>query len=396
MKKVFAGKIERSAASTTPAIVFGVLLRDAQEEWPSRNQLLLALSHHTPVVLLESRHNHERMPTPTIERISHNVYVMHSALALRTSRFGRRFGRFAARLDGAWFHRNLQSVGISKYIYWLTVADPVLALGVPSRSLIYDCADPNFLPNRQADFDIAEYQIATRAALTLSTAHSLQKRMSVFNPKSFLLPNATGRDFHPQSTADLPRPHSLEGRYGPIVGYLGTVDWRFDPTFVFAAAKALPELTFAIVGRINDDQSDQIAALRRLPNVVMPGQVGYSEGRAWVAAFDIGIIPFKISETNDNINSVKMYMYLMAGLPVVATAVEECRRNDFVSTASTPDEFIQLIRQSTASSSTHDCQQRINFALRNTWEVRACEAIGLLRQNGLFPTADEQKDSRQE
>ena len=390
MKRESAGEIEGQAESATPAIVFGILLRDAVEEWAGRNQLLLALRRYTPIVLMERRAARERMPTPTIEQISHNLYVIRSALALRTSRLGSRFSRFASKVDGGWFHRNLQSVGISEYVFWLTAANPVLAMGVSSDRLVYDCADPNFLPETQTDFDIAESKIATRAALTLSTAHSLHARMSVLNPKSFLLPNATSRDFHPQSTVGLPRPHSIEGRRGAIVGYLGTVDWRFDPAFVFAAAQALPELTFAIVGRINSDQSDGIADLRQLPNVVMPGQVGYNEGRAWVAAFDIGIIPFKINEMNDAINPVKMYMYLMGGLPVVATAIEECRINDFVQTASTPDEFTHLIRQATTNSPAADYQKRIDFALRNTWEVRAREAVSLLELNGLFPTITEQ------
>jgi glycosyltransferase involved in cell wall biosynthesis len=281
--------------------------------------------------------------------------------------------------------RCLRSVGIDRFVFWLTVADPVLTLGVSTESLVYDCADPNFLPQQQSEFDAAESQVATSAALTTSSAHTLHAKMMGYNPKSFLLPNATSQDFLPQQTAPLARPPLLSGRSGPVVGYLGTIDWRFDAKFVSAAALALPDCTFAIVGRVNANMDVAMSTLRSLHNVVMPGQVGYDDGRAWVAAFTVGLIPFTMGTMNDAINPVKMYMYLMAGLPVVATAIRECRENAFVRTADTPEEFARLVGEATTRSPAADHRERTAFALRNTWEVRAEEAIALLRQNGLFP-----------
>jgi glycosyltransferase involved in cell wall biosynthesis len=385
MRQAPTAASKKDEPQTSTAIVFGILLRDAEEDWSGRNQLLLSLRRYGPVVLLERRPPQKRLPVSSIESIAENLYVVRRAFALRSSRLGRRMSRLAAAIDGSWFRRNLRSVGISHYVFWLSVADPVLALGMPAQSLVYDCADPNFLPESQREFDAAERSVATRAAMTLSTAHSLQAKMETYNQTSFLLPNAISRDFHPQQTDALPSPPLLRGKPHPVVGYLGTVDWRFDATFVLAAAQALPECTFAIVGRVNDDQREAVASLQRLPNVVMPGQVGYHEGLTWVAAFDVGIIPFSIGEMNDAINPVKMYMYLMAGLPVVATAIAECQRNAFVSTATSPDEFARLLRHSVAARPVADRQQRIEFALRNTWDIRADEAVALLQSNGLYP-----------
>ena len=367
----------------TTGIVFGVLLRDAEEEWPGRNQLLLALTAHVPVVLLEQRRGQRRRPS--IDRLDENLFVVRNALALRTTRLGRKLPLLAYPIDGALLRRCLHSVAIDRHVYWLTVADPILALGVATGSLVYDCADPNFLPESQAEFDAGERRVATRAALTTSSARTLQEKMLGYNPKSFLLPNATSQDFHRSRLATLPRPPLLSGRSGPVVGYLGTVDWRFDASFVTAAALALPHCTFAIVGRVNANMDAAIATLRNLPNVVIPGQVGYDDGRAWVGAFTVGLVPFTMGAMNDAINPVKMYMYLMAGLPVVATAIEECRQNAFVRTADTPEEFTRLVAAATAEAPPADHEERMAFALRNTWEVRAEEAIALLEGNGLLP-----------
>jgi glycosyltransferase involved in cell wall biosynthesis len=359
-------------------------LRDAQEQWAGRNQLLLALSRYAPVVLLEQRHAGHKVPIPSIDKIADNVFVVRNALALRTSRPGRRHSGVSAAIDGHLFRRSLRSVGIRDYVFWLTEADPVLIRGVPSRSLIYDCADPNFLPQHQASFDEAERQVAERAVLTFSTAQSLLSKMKRINQNSFLLPNATSQDFLPDQTATLPRPDGLEGIRSPMVGYLGTIDWRFDPDPVITAAQLLPDCTFAIVGRVNEDREDAVAPLRRLSNVVMPGQVDYEQGRAWVGAFDVGLIPFTVGPMNDAINPVKMYMYLMAGLPVVSTNVAECRRNPFVRAAANSEEFAAFVQECTRPDFESDAAKRTEFALLNTWEVRAHEAVALLRQYGLL------------
>jgi glycosyltransferase involved in cell wall biosynthesis len=366
----------------TTAIVYGLLQLDVQEEWPSRNQLPLALSRHVPVILLERRRPGGRWPLSRIESLADNLYVVRNAFALRTSRPGRKIAAISAALDGSLFRRHLRSIGVADYVYWLTVADPLLAMGVPSRNLIFDCMDPNFLPDQQVEFDINERQVATRAALTVSSAYTLLAKMKRYNTKSFLFPNGTSRDFHPEQTSCLQKPQQLDGKTGPVVGYLGTIDWRFDSSYVLSAAEALPHCTFAIVGRVNDDQREAMAPLQRLSNVILPGQVGHDEGRSWVACFDLGIIPFKMNVMNDAINSVKMYMYLMAGLPIVSTDIAECRRNPLVRTAGSADAFTRLIRESTKNSFAPDREKRMTFALDNTWEVRAEEALALLRDNG--------------
>ena len=277
----------------TTAIVFGVLLRDAEEEWPGRNQLLLALTAHVPVVLLEQRRHQGRIRASSIDSPDKNLFVVRNALSLRTSRLGRKLSHLVSPIDGSWLRRCLHSVGIDRYVYWLTVPQPILALGVPTGALLYDCVDPNFLPEQQAEFDAAERRVATRASLTFSSARTLYAKMAGYNPNSFLLPNATSQDFHPQRTESLEKPSLLDGRSGPVVGYLGTVDWRFDAAFVSSAALAMPDCTFAVVGRVNSNMDEAMSTLQNLPNVVMPGQVGYDDGRAWVKAFTVGLIPFK-------------------------------------------------------------------------------------------------------
>src|ERR1700685_296073 len=109
MRQAPTAASKKDDPQTSTAIVFGVLLRDAEEDWSGRNQLLLSLSRYGPVVLLEGRPQRKRLPVSTIDQIAESLYVVRSAFALRSSRFSRKASRLAAAIDGAWFRRNLRS-----------------------------------------------------------------------------------------------------------------------------------------------------------------------------------------------------------------------------------------------------------------------------------------------
>jgi len=349
---------------------------------------MLALSTHTNVVLLEqprftSRWVEFRKPRP--EQIGENLFVIRDAFGLRYQRLGKRLKKLTAPVDAKWFHEALQQIGITDYIYWLTVNDPAMALGIPDDRLVYDCMDPNFFPEQQKKFDKNEAALASRARLVFCSAHTLHRKMLNVNPKAFLLPNATSKDTIRAVQAkeyDLPTP--LQGRNRPFIGYMGTIDWRFDAKYVYEAAKTLTEYTFILVGRINSDQEVNVRPLRDLPNVILTGQASYEEGHAYNLAFDVGLIPFTPGPMNDAINSVKMFMYLAGGKPVVATDVEECRLNPFVLTADTPQTFAKAIRQVVTGNNLVDVQSRIDFASANTWEHRAEDAIEHLKMAGMY------------
>ena len=119
--------------------------------------------------------------------------------------------------------------------------------------------------------------------------------------------------------------------------------------------------------------------------VVVPGNVSMDEGRTYVAAFDVGLIPFLPGHIGDAINPVKIYMYLMAGKPVVSTWVRECRHHvPLVYAAKDTIEFISAIRKAAGENDAAHIDERIEFALQNTWEKRAQTALSHLKANGLF------------
>ena len=173
-----------------------------------------------------------------------------------------------------------------------------------------------------------------------------------------------------------------------LVGYVGTVDWRFDPGYVQAAATAMPHITFVIIGRVNAEQEDRVAALRQLENVRFLGQLDNREAGKWLGDFMAALIPFTPGAMNDAINPVKMHMYLAAGLPVVATNIAECVANEHVITGADPDSFASALADALAADNDEAVQQRQRYGRANTWERRAEEAISLILTQGLLKHDD--------
>jgi len=362
------------------------------EQIPGRHRYLMeAMSAHTRVIFLNEPVCRSRwhMPKPRAQRISNTLTVIHDAFGVRFSRVGRRLGRLGAMIDSIWLHDLLGQLGIHEYIYWLSTSIPAFLWFMRKDRFVFDSIDPCFEESFQAEFDRMEFDVARRARVVFCTAESLLDRLKPVNPNAHLLPNACSADeYKPQSLAGLTIPESLRDRPRPIVGYMGTFDWRVDVETLYYAARHLPQFTFALVGRINTDQESRVNPLRELPNVVMPGAVSLDDGRRYTAAFDVGLIPFLSGPMGDGINPVKMYMYLAAGKPVVSTWVRECRRHaPYVNAAKTGDEFVAAIQSSVSENAPPSMEDRVAFAMKNTWQDRAREAMQILRTNGLFESA---------
>jgi hypothetical protein len=373
------------AKQATLPIVYGYL-GHGWEKGLGRQALMDALSKETPVVLME-RESAGRRET-YVERVAENRFIVRNALRLRYSRIGKRMTALSGWIDGRAFGKAMRAAGMGEYVLWLTVSDPRMLGHLDTSRLVYDCMDPCFTPEIQGEFDRKEFSIARRARMVFCTAHTLAERMRAHNRKTFLLPNACAMDTVESCGAEgLAVPEKLKGRPRPYLGYMGTIDWRFDAKTVTAAAKAMGDCTFVIVGRVNADQAEAVRELQALPNVLITGSASYDEGHAYTKQFDVGIIPFTPCAMNDAINSVKMYMYLAAGKGVVTTWLNEAvLARPWASPTKSAEEFVATLRRELAGDSAEKKRARVEFALQNTWEVRAAEAMAAMRAEGVMPS----------
>lgn len=235
--------------------------------------------------------------------------------------------------------------------------------------VVYDCMDD------LRAFDLADKEIATRedelgtiSDLIVTSSWVLFRRWTQAHPNCLLLPNA-GDYAHfsqlpPRDTsplAHLPR---------PVIGYYGEISARFDVEAIFQAVTRHPEWSFVLIGDTFGPGS-MLDKLRGLANVHLLGEKPYAELPAYLAGFDVCTIPFLRIPLTEATNPVKVFEYLSAGKPVVATKLPELEAlANVIYLYSTPDEFVRGLEQAISENSTELAAKRQAVARENTWRDR--------------------------
>ena len=116
-----------------------------------------------------------------------------------------------------------------------------------------------------------------------------------------------------------------------------------------------------------------LALLAAQPNVVWVGPKPYAELPAYVAAFDVGLIPYLSNAYTQSCFPLKLYEYLAAGKPVVATGLPALADIDS-EVALVNGESADVAEAITAAldrSGDDARDHRMSLAAQNTWESRA-------------------------
>jgi GT2 family glycosyltransferase len=153
----------------------------------------------------------------------------------------------------------------------------------------------------------------------------------------------------------------------PVIGYYGAIAEWFDAALVRDVAKSRPDYSFVLIGDALDPEA---AALRELSNVVLPGEKPYQLMPAYLAGFDVCMIPFQITPLTAATDPVKLYEYFSQGKPVVATLLPELRRHEpLVALAGDAMSFAAAIDRALHEDPELRAR-RVEVAGANTWRDR--------------------------
>jgi glycosyltransferase involved in cell wall biosynthesis len=142
----------------------------------------------------------------------------------------------------------------------------------------------------------------------------------------------------PARVAGEPAPAALGSIPRPRIGYAGRLAKRIDVALLLELARRRPEWSFVTIGPTLDAR--RIAPLKRAPNVHFLGDVNYERLPAFVAAFDVAIVPHRVGELENDGDPTKLYEYLALGLPVVTTPIAGVETfRDWIAIADGADAF---------------------------------------------------------
>jgi glycosyltransferase involved in cell wall biosynthesis len=289
-------------------------------------------------------------------------------------------------LRSEWVHRNWASLSRPN------VAEVVRARGFGEVDLLYfDSLNQNFwldrVVRRRSVFRVAdrhsgfrkvtpamqrlERELATSVDAVVYAAGTLRRYVEDLGAReSFHLPN--GVDFaHFERLR--PKPADLEPCSGPIAIYIGAMDEWFDFALMDAAVERLPQISFVLIGPEHLARS----RLRPAPNLHLLGRRPYAQLPAYLQHARVGLIPFDVAghpELIHNVNPLKLYEYLAAGLPVVAAEWEELAAlKSPAHLCRSRDEFVAAIAR--AVSEPGDRKRYQEYARGAGWENRVKDLI---------------------
>ncbi len=216
----------------------------------------------------------------------------------------------------------------------LGAGDPILwyytplAIGftdhLAASAVVYDCMDElSLFHGAPPALAACEQRLLQRADVVFTGGHSLyeHKRHLHHNihpfPSSVDVPHfARARELQddPPDQAEISHPR---------VGFFGVIDERMDLALLEELADARPELQLVMIGPIVKIDP---AALPRRPNLHWLGAKGYEELPAYLAGWDVAMLPFALNDATRFISPTKTPEYLAAGRPVISTPIRDVVR----------------------------------------------------------------------
>ncbi|MDV6375478.1 glycosyltransferase family 1 protein [Deinococcus arenicola] len=219
----------------------------------------------------------------------------------------------------------LASEGIADYDLWVyTPMELPITAGLKPRVTIYDCMDElaNF-KGAPPELRQREAQLFDRAGVVFTGGQRLYEAKSERHPNVHSFPSSVEVQHFAQARGGLGDPADQAALPHPRLGFYGVIDERFDVALIAEVARRRPQWQVVLIGPVvKIDPAD----LPQAPNIHYLGMKGYGELPAYLAHWDVALLPFARNASTEFISPTKTPEYLAAGVPVVSTGIRDVIR----------------------------------------------------------------------
>jgi glycosyltransferase involved in cell wall biosynthesis len=309
-------------------------------------------------------------------READGLYVLSPlVLPLHGSRVARAIN---ARLLPALVHRAARRLGLQRPILWGYVPQAEALVETLDPSLIvYHCVDDIAAHERidTASFRAAEARFAAHADLVLASAPALAQRLGTISDHVLYAPNVADTALFSRALGPGEPDQAMAALPAPRIVFTGAISAiKLDMGLLVELAQLRPWWSFALVGPVGPgDPRTDVTALAAQPNIHLLGGRTYEQLPDVLRAADVGLIPYARNELTESIFPMKVYEYLAAGLPVIATPLPALAGVAGVSSAASAEGIVELIERVLADDSPQHRAERSRAAAANSWERRLAE-----------------------
>lgn len=292
------------------------------------------------------------------------------------------------RLNEAVTVRHIREVaavlGMNHPLLWLNPHFGISMVGKLNEcGVIYDITDDwtELDQGRREAELIAEQDAALcrRADAVIVCSDRLREKKQTLAKQLHLIPNGVHTTHYERVLdCDLELPAEATQWKRPVLGYTGTVhSSRVDVVLVADLAARYPTGSIVLVGPDFLSPSDA-ACLDALGNVHRIPGVPYSRIPDFMRAFDVCIVPHRMTAFTESLNPIKLWEYLAAGKPIVSTSVPGFRDfPDLVHVATDKASFFAKVE---AALREHGelAEARRTEARKHSWDTRVDDVVRVI------------------
>ncbi|GAB3463272.1 hypothetical protein GCM10027321_25690 [Massilia terrae] len=264
--------------------------------------------------------------------------------------------------------------------FYTPMALPLLQ-GLDPSLVVYDCMDElASFRNPPKQLLQRETALLNLADLVFAGGPSLYEAKRMRHPSVHCFPSSVDAAHFGQAT-DRSRSHPAQADIPhPRLGFYGVIDERFDTALVAALADAHPEWQVVLAGPVAKIGQHE---LPRRPNIHYMGQQPYEALPAFLAGWDVCLLPFALNEATRFISPTKVLEYMAAELPIVSTPIADVATpyGDVVAIAAGPREFIAACEAALAMEPAQRAalaEAMREVVARTSWDATAAQMRELL------------------
>ncbi|WP_295473650.1 glycosyltransferase [uncultured Pseudomonas sp.] len=230
----------------------------------------------------------------------------------------------------------------SLLLWYFTPMSMTFSAHLQGQMVIFDCMDElSAFRHAPARLTELEHELLARADVVFAGGYSLWKSRTQRHGNVHLLPSGVDIAHFAKAREAQPEPPDQAGIGRPRLGYFGVIDERLDLALLEALARQRPAWQIVLIGPVVKIDP---ATLPRLANLHYLGARPYAELPAYLAGWEVALMPFAMNELTRFISPTKAPEYLAGGRPVVSTPIHDVLNrfdgNGAVLIGATPDEFI--------------------------------------------------------
>ncbi|MCC6628521.1 MAG: glycosyltransferase [Chloroflexi bacterium] len=259
-------------------------------------------------------------------------------------------------------------------VLWLSHPDHAVLIGRVREMLVcFDSLDFHAAfktGGAAATMAAAELSLLRQADLVFTSSDALQERAHAAGATSTLVPNGVDFErFAAAATTPLPAPADLAALPRPRLLFYGTFGPWVDLALVAGIARTRPDWSIVLIGPVAGADTRPLIGLA---NIHQLGVRPYDTLPAYLQHTDVCLLPFVQDPLTAAVDPLKVYEYLAAGRPVVATPLPALARcGDLIERVTSAPEAVAVIARLLAAPPDDAARRRrLAFAAEQTWAAR--------------------------